>query len=1346
MYGISPNNKWFRRFTTSLKICLKEVLSEGFALPSTFKAISTVFFRYSLLHYALFSLFLALAGSISLQAQTITVQNPSGGFEIDGDLEANTPTSGVGDWIAGAAGSGGFILDNSGTPSSSMTQFIVDQFNTNSDNSFTSGSKAFDDPNTWTWANSSVTGKGDINNVLYHMAMDESTPSDPQQWLMLGADRRSTNGTSYIDFEFFQAGLTANPDFTFTSTGPDGGRTENDILLTFEYGNGGSNVSIYFYLWEPDGSGGFQYNLYIILSSDNAFGQTNLNSVSVPFGAFNDVVYDPYQFAEGGLNLTDIFGGLPDPCLGVTFSTVLVKTKNSTSPTAALNDFVGPISVGLTINTAEISYDPSVYCSTTGRGGLGINPNIRSRIVGIAPTITGVQNGTFSASPAGLVIDANTGVIDADNSNIGSYTITYTYTTNGCIKTTDTTFEIYGNPDAPISGGDQSECQQAPIQTLTASASVAAGESLVWYDAASGGNVVASPALSSVGTVIYYAESVNDLTSCTSLTRTAVSLTISEAPAAPISTGDISECASDPIQTLDANDAVTAVVDTEIVWYDAATGGNVVASPVLGSIGTITYWAEAVSTRSTTPFNDSARRGAEIGPNTRLVSRNGNAMVSGRPVNGSRAVGCTSLTRTPVTLTLLATPTAGITNVTGATELTCSVTEISLEATGGGSYSWSTGASTAGITVSTPGTYTVTVTSANGCTDTASIEITQDITAPNEPVSGGDQSECETDPIQTLTATATVGNGQILTWYDAAEGGNVVTDPSLSSVGSVTYYAESTFSATGCISLTRTPVNLTILGAPEAPISDGDLIECEEEPTQTLIASATVSSGEIITWYDAATGGDVVADPSLSSVGSVTYYAETYNFNSGCVSLDRTAVTLAIIAAPESPVSTGDLTGCDTGSNALDANDAIEIIAGEDVVWYDAPTGGIVITDPVLAEAGSVTYYAENINAQNGCSSLARTAVSLTLFDCQINLIKEVELLDAEGCSLVNDEILFTYTVANFGNTALSEIELSDPLLTDPNPQVDIEYLSGDDNGDGLLDVDELWLFSATYVITQSDLDNGVVSSTAAVNGTTYFDESISDLSHDVSFFEDGPTSIDICQDGRIGLIMAGVWNDLNNDLSANVGETITYTFSLINLSTIEVLDLQIFNDNVDVIIEGPESINLDAGQENTSEFTATYTITQFDIDRGFFETQSYVDGLLSGVTLSDLSDPESYDADAPTRVLLPSVGSQVDEIIIYNGVTPNGDGKNDFFWIENIDAYQGNTMQIYNRWGVLVWESRAYNESNNVFQGYANVGSVAGSGNLLPTGTYFYVLTFDANSKPINGETAYTGYLYLNR
>jgi hypothetical protein len=53
--------------------------------------------------------------------------------------------------------------------------------------------------------------------------------------------------------------------------------------------------------------------------------------------------------------------------------------------------------------------------------------------------------------------------------------------------------------------------------------------------------------------VTYYAE-YNDGT-CSSLTRTAVVLTINDSPEPPASSGDITECEADPVQTLDANNA-----------------------------------------------------------------------------------------------------------------------------------------------------------------------------------------------------------------------------------------------------------------------------------------------------------------------------------------------------------------------------------------------------------------------------------------------------------------------------------------------------------------------------------------------------------------------------------------------------------------------------------------------------------------------------------------------------------------------------------------------------------------------------------------------------------------------
>ncbi|MGC9331023.1 MAG: beta strand repeat-containing protein, partial [Bacteroidales bacterium] len=84
-------------------------------------------------------------------------------------------------------------------------------------------------------------------------------------------------------------------------------------------------------------------------------------------------------------------------------------------------------------------------------------------------------------------------------------------------------------------------------------------------------------------------------------------------------------------------------------------------------------------------------------------------------------------TTTNLTITVNPIPTAGITNNTGTTVLNCNNATIDVTATGGTSYAWSGGASTntAANSLSSAGTYTVTVTD-NGCTATESIAITSE--------------------------------------------------------------------------------------------------------------------------------------------------------------------------------------------------------------------------------------------------------------------------------------------------------------------------------------------------------------------------------------------------------------------------------------------------------------------------------------------------------------------------------------------------------------------------------------------------------------------------------------------
>ena len=227
-------------------------------------------------------------------------------------------------------------------------------------------------------------------------------------------------------------------------------------------------------------------------------------------------------------------------------------------------------------------------------------------------------------------------------------------------------------------------------------------------------------------------------------------------------------------------------------------------------------------------------------------------------------------------------------------------------------------------------------------------------------------------PIQTLNANNAFASTTGITWYDAATGGTVVGSPTISAIGTTTYYAEY-FNGT-CSSLTRTPVTLTITAAPAAPTSTGDITVCEASPIQTLDANDAFASTIGITWYDAATAGAVVTSPTLSATGTTTYYAEY--FDGTCSSLTRTPVTLTITAAPLAPTSNGDITQCTASPIvALDANDALVSTTG--ITWYDNAIGGTVVPSPTISATGTATYYAEYDNGT--CTSLTRTAVTLTI-------------------------------------------------------------------------------------------------------------------------------------------------------------------------------------------------------------------------------------------------------------------------------------------------------------------------------------------------------------------------------
>lgn len=105
------------------------------------------------------------------------------------------------------------------------------------------------------------------------------------------------------------------------------------------------------------------------------------------------------------------------------------------------------------------------------------------------------------------------------------------------------------------------------------------------------------------------------------------------------------------------------------------------------------------------------------------------------------------------------------------------------------------------------------------------------------------------------------------------------------------------------------------------------------------------------------------------------------------------------------------------------------------------------------------------------------------------------------------------------------------------------------------------------------------------------------------------------------------------------------------------------------------------------------------------------------------------------------------DEVIIYNGVTPNGDGHNDYFIIKNIHKYPNNSVEIINRWGSSVFNTTNYDRngdgSDNVFAGQAKGKGVNASGK-LPSGTYFYIVKYEYTDKNGTRWIKKAGYLNL--
>ena len=102
-----------------------------------------------------------------------------------------------------------------------------------------------------------------------------------------------------------------------------------------------------------------------------------------------------------------------------------------------------------------------------------------------------------------------------------------------------------------------------------------------------------------------------------------------------------------------------------------------------------------------------------------------------------------------------------------------------------------------------------------------------------------------------------------------------------------------------------------------------------------------------------------------------------------------------------------------------------------------------------------------------------------------------------------------------------------------------------------------------------------------------------------------------------------------------------------------------------------------------------------------------------------------------------------INTIIPYNGMSVDGDGKNDYFHIGGIESYPNNVVRIYNRWGVKVFETEGYDNVTRVFRGISNGRVTVNAPEKLPQGTYYYVIEYYDHN---NNKESKVGWLYIKK
>jgi methionine-rich copper-binding protein CopC/endonuclease/exonuclease/phosphatase family metal-dependent hydrolase len=582
-------------------------------------------------------------------------------------------------------------------------------------------------------------------------------------------------------------------------------------------------------------------------------------------------------------------------------------------------------------NAATITYGTNPYC--TGAGTANV-------------TMTGTTGGTYTATPAGLSINATTGAVTLGTSTPATYTVTYTLAANSCspLFTTTASITVTAGASATISYAGTPYCSNAAPATVTrtgtAGGTYTAAPTGLTIDATTG---TVTPSTSTAGTytVTYTVAAAGG---CAAFTTTA-SVVITAAASATISYAGTPFC---------SNAAAVNVTRT------GTAGGTFTASPaglsINGTTGTVTPASSTAGTYTVT-------------------------------YTVAAAGGCAAFTTTAsVTITAAASATisyAGTPYCSNAAAATVTRT-----GTAGGTYT----ASPAGLTIdaatgtitpatSTAGTYTVTYTIAvsGGCaafTTTASVVITA---APSATITYGAAAFCTSGGTAAVTRTGTAGG----TYTSSPAGLSINSTTGLITLGTSTagtYTVTYTVAASGGCAVFTTTASVTVSAGANATINYAGSPYCQTTATASVTATGTTGGT-----YSSTTGLtiDVVTGQINVTTSTPGTYTVTYTIaaNGGCAAFTTTApVTINSVSVAPTSATASSTSICGTSGSVTLTAAGGTLGSGASYKWYTGSCGGMLLgtgatLNNVLVNA-TTTFY---VRAEGPCNNTTCASVTVTV-------------------------------------------------------------------------------------------------------------------------------------------------------------------------------------------------------------------------------------------------------------------------------------------------------------------------------------------------------------------------------